>query len=112
MLSSRAKVSWVFPKEGAIEIAWGTAIAKGCKNREWAETYLNMLIDPQYQPFFAKKFNYGGSNPKSVALLPPELQERVSFSDDERKRMIRLDHQHMADVTAEWTERWNRIIAG
>ena len=74
-----AKVSWVFPKEGAIEIAWGTAIAKGCKNREWAETYLNMLIDPQYQPFFAKKFNYGGSNPKSLTSIGIACSSRASW---------------------------------
>jgi len=107
-----APVQWVFPKEGGIEIAWGTGIAKGTRHLEWAERYVNAQLDPQNQTAFAHTFNYGGSNPKSLPLLPPELQERVRFTDEQRSRMIRLDHGFMADVKAEWTERWNRVIAG
>lgn len=107
-----APVEWVFPKEGGIEIAWGTGIAKGTKNLEWAERYLNVQCDPMHQTAFAHTFNYGGSNPKSLAHLPPNLQERVRFSDEEIKRMVRLDHGFMADVKAEWIDRWNRVIAG
>jgi spermidine/putrescine-binding protein len=107
-----APVEWAFPKEGAIEIAWGTGIAKNTKNLEWAERYLNVQCDAQHQTAFAHTFNYGGSNPKSVALLPPNLQERVRFSDDELQRMVRLDHDFMSDVRAEWTDRWSRIISG
>lgn len=103
---------WVFPKEGAIAISWGTGIAKNTKNKEWAESYLNLTLDPKGQPFFTKAFNYPGTNKNSLAELPPELQARVRYTDDELKRLVELDHGFMAERRAEWTDRWNRIVSG
>lgn len=107
-----APVEWVFPKEGAILYSAGTAIAKNTKNKELAEQYLNLTLDPQVETLYSKNFNYPGTNRNMVALLPPELQERVKISDEELKRVIELDHAFMADRRADWTDRWNRVIAG
>jgi putative spermidine/putrescine transport system substrate-binding protein len=107
-----APVEWVFPKEGAILYSSGTAMAKNTKNKELAEQYLNLTLDPQVETLYAKNFNYPGTNRKMIALLPPGLQERVKIGDEEFKRVIELDHAFMADRRAEWTDRWNRIIAG
>ncbi|HZS84105.1 MAG TPA: extracellular solute-binding protein [Stellaceae bacterium] len=105
-------VKWVYPKEGAIAISWGTSIAKNTKHKELAETYLNLTLDPQGQTFFTKAFNYPGSNRKELALLSPELQERAKFSPDELAHLVELDHEFMSNERAAWTERWNRIVAG
>jgi hypothetical protein len=40
------------------------------------------------------------------------LQARVKISDDELNRIIELDHDFMGDRRAEWTDRWNRVVAG
>jgi putative spermidine/putrescine transport system substrate-binding protein len=105
-------VEWVYPKEGAIAISWGTGIAKGTKHKELAESYLNATLDPGGQANFAKAFNYPGSNRKTVPSLPPELQERVKMSDEQLAGLVELDHEFMANERAAWTERWNRIVAG
>ncbi len=105
-------VEWVFPKEGAILYSSGTGIAKNTKNLELAETYLNLTLDPQVETLYAEKFNYPGTNRKMVGLLPPDLQAKVRISDDELKRVMELDHAWMADRRAEWTDRWNRVVAG
>lgn len=107
-----APVAWVYPKEGAISITWGTGIAKNTKNLEWAERYLNLTLDPEAQTHFTQAFNYPGSNRKMIDLLPPELQQRARFSPEELKRLVQLDHGFMSDRRAEWTERWNRVVAG
>jgi len=107
-----APVEWVFPKEGAILYSSGTAIAKNTKNKDLAEQYLNLTLDPEVETLYSKNFNYPGTNRKMVALLPPDLQERVRISDEELRRVIELDHAFMADRRAEWTDRWNRVIAG
>lgn len=107
-----APVKWVYPKEGAISISWGTGIAKNTKNLEYAEQYLNLTLDPEAQTHFTQAFNYPGSNRKMIDLLPPNLQERARFSDEELKRLVQLDHDFMSDQRAEWTERWNRVVAG
>jgi putative spermidine/putrescine transport system substrate-binding protein len=105
-------VEWVYPKEGAILYASGTGIAKNTKNKELAETYLNLTLDPQVETLYAEKFNYPGTNRKMVGLLTPELQARVKISDDELNRIIELDHGWMGDRRADWTDRWNRVVAG
>ncbi len=107
-----APVEWVYPREGAILYSSGTGIAKNTKNKELAEQYLNLTLDPQVETLYSQKFNYPGTNRKMVALLTPELQDRVRISDAELNRVIELDHGFMADRRAEWTERWNRVVAG
>ena len=107
-----APVKWVYPKEGAISITWGTGIAKNTKNPEWAERYLNLTLDAEAQTHFTQAFNYPGSNRKMTDLLPPELRQRAQFSPEELKRMVQLDHGFMSDRRAEWTDRWNRAVAG
>jgi spermidine/putrescine-binding protein len=107
-----APVSWVFPKEGAISITWGTGIAKNCRQLEHAERYLNLTLDAQAQTHFTEAFNYPGSNRKMTDLLPAELKERARFAPEELKRLVQLDHGFMSDRRAEWTERWNRAVSG
>jgi putative spermidine/putrescine transport system substrate-binding protein len=107
----KVPAEWVYPKEGAILYSAGTGIAKGTKNLEFAEAFLNLTLDPKMQGIYAEKFNYPGTNTKMEALLPPELQERVRSTPEEMARLIDLDHATMAEKRPEWTDRWNRIVA-
>ena len=102
---------WIYPKEGAILYSSGTGIAKGTKNLELAEQYLNLTLDPKVQTIYAEKFNYPGSNQNSEAMLPTALQERVRSTPQEMSRLVELDHATMAAKRAEWTDRWNRVVA-
>jgi spermidine/putrescine-binding protein len=107
-----APVEWVYPKEGGIAYTSGTCIAKGTKNLEAAEQYLNVTMDPDVQPFAAKIYNYGGTNKDTLSRLPAELQERVKFPQEQLDRLVKLDLGTMADRRAAWVERWNRAVAG
>ena len=107
-----APVEWVYPKEGGIAYTSGTCIVKGTKNLEAAEQYINTTMDPDVQPFAAKIYNYGGTNKDTLSRLPPELQERVKFPQDQLDRLIKLDLGMMTDRRAAWVERWNRAVAG
>jgi putative spermidine/putrescine transport system substrate-binding protein len=108
----KVPVEWVYPKEGAILYSSGTGIAKGTKHLEFAERFLNLTLDPKLQTIYAAKFNYPGTNKNMEALLPPQLQERVRSTPEEMNRLIELDHAVMAEKRPEWTDRWNRIVAG
>ena len=105
-------VEWVFPSEGAITYASGTAIAKNTKNLDAALTYLNYTLDPKLQTTHTETANYPGSNSKMIEYLPPELQERVRFTEEELANLVTFDQEFMGNVRAEWTDRWNRIVAG
>ena len=107
-----APVEWVYPKEGGIAYTSGTCIAKDTKNLEAAEQYINVTMDPNVQTFAAKIYNYGGTNKETLSKLPPELQERVKFPQDQLDRLIKLDLGMMTDRRAEWVERWNRAVSG
>lgn len=112
VLQQGGKVEWVFPEEGAISYLSGTGIAKNTKNKALAEQYINMTIDPSIQGWVAKVFNYGGTHPDTLATLPVELQERVQFSEAETARIMDLDHEFISAHRGEWTDRWNRVVAG
>jgi len=107
-----APVEWVYPKEGGIAYTSGTCIVKGTKNLEAAEQYINATMDPDVQPFAAKIYNYGGTNKETLSHLPPELQKRVEFPQDQLDHLIKLDLGMMTDRRAAWVERWNRAVAG
>ncbi|HUI18822.1 MAG TPA: extracellular solute-binding protein [Alphaproteobacteria bacterium] len=106
--SMGAHVKWVYPKEGAISYSWGTGIAMGTKNQEWAEIYLDQTLDPANQAFFSRTFDYAGTNSNSLGQLTPELQARVRFTTAELNRLVELDHAFIAQHRKEWTERWNK----
>ncbi|WP_430259881.1 ABC transporter substrate-binding protein [Neorhizobium sp. IRS_2294] len=112
VLKQGGKAEWVFPQEGAISYLSGTGIAKGTKNKVLAEQYVNATIDPSTQGWVAEVFNYGGTHPDTLKTLPVELQQRVQFPDEEIARIIDLDHQFISSNRGEWTDRWNRVVAG
>jgi spermidine/putrescine-binding protein len=112
VLEKGGDVQWVFPAEGAISYVAGTGIAKGTKNKALAEQYINMTLDPAHQTWVAKVFNYAGSNPGMLKLLPPDLQKRVQFTQAEESRIIDLDQDFISRHRADWTDQWNRVIAG
>ncbi len=107
-----APVEWVYPSEGGIPYVSGTCIAKNTKNLELAEQYLDVTMDPDVQPAFTKLYNYPGTNKDMLARLSPELQERARFTDAQLAKIINLDLEFMSDRRGDWSQRWNRIIAG
>jgi spermidine/putrescine-binding protein len=108
----KTPVEWAYPKEGGIPYISGTSIAKNTKNLEAAESYLDATMDPDVQPFVTKVFNYPGTNKDMLSRLTPELKERAQFTQEQLDRLVTLDHEFMSDKRAEWTQRWNRVIAG
>lgn len=104
-------VEWVYPREGGILYAWYTGIAKNTKNLELAEQYVNLTLDPQLQTVITRKFNYPGTNPKMLGFLTPDLRERAELTPDQLARLIPLDQEFMSERRAEWTQKWNEIVA-
>ena len=57
-------------------------------------------------------FEVGADDYVTKPFSVNELQARVRISDDELNRVVELDHGFMADRRADWTDRWNRVVAG
>ena len=109
---SKAPVAWVAPEEGAIEVSWGAGIAKGCRYREAAEDYLNVLLSPACQVPMAEAFNYPGTSPQTAEQLSPELRKRVEADPAVMAHLRKLDQTFMNERRPAWTDRWNRIVSG
>ena len=103
-----APVEWVYPKEGGIPYTSGTCIAKGTKNLEAAEEYINATMDPGCRPSPPRSTTTAVPTRTPFPHLSPELQERVRFPQDQLDRLIKLDSAWMTDRRAAWVERWNR----
>lgn len=104
-------IKWVFPKEGAISISWGTGIAKNTPNKDYAEELLNYTLAPEGQITLTKLFNYPGTNKKSLALLDPKRRAQIQLTDAQRNSLVQLDHKFMNAHRTEMVDRWNRIVA-
>jgi spermidine/putrescine-binding protein len=105
-------IDWAYPKEGGIPYVSGTGIAKGTKNLALAEEYLDVSMDPDVQPAFMKAYNYPGTHQGMLSRLTPELQARAEFTKEQLDRLVVLDHDFMSEKRGEWTQRWNRVVAG
>jgi putative spermidine/putrescine transport system substrate-binding protein len=104
-------VKWVFPSEGAISISWGTGIAKNTPNRELAERYLDMTLDPNGQIAFVKAFNYPGTNRNTASLMSPAERAATGLTDEERAHLVNLDQDYMSEQRLAWMSRWKSIVA-
>jgi ABC-type Fe3+ transport system substrate-binding protein len=104
-------LKWIFPSEGAISISWGTGIARNTPNREFAERFLDMTLDPKGQVAFVQAFNYPGTNRNTEALVAPAQRGTIGLTDEERARLVNLDQGYMSEQRISWMNRWKSVVA-
>lgn len=95
-----------YPKEGGIGITFGASMPKRARNKDNAYFYLNALLDPVGMANLVQASFYTPAN--KTAPLPAEFKEKISFTDDEQKRLHFQDHEFMAKVSSPWLEWWNK----
>lgn len=105
---SGAPVAWTIPKEGAI-VAEGTlSIAKGTKNLDAAQRYVNFAISPQGQAAMTRNNFVSPVNEKAV--LDEKTAKLVPNGADAVKAARRPDWKAVNEHRGRWLERWNREI--
>ncbi|MFC4298247.1 MAG: extracellular solute-binding protein [Castellaniella sp.] len=89
----------VFPEEGSVTTTFMVAATRNSKSLDCAYAYLNAALEPAAQRGFAESFGYAPT--VRNADLPAELAANVSFTDEERKRFMKLDyHKVIAEKQA------------
>ena len=96
-------VDYVFPKEGAIGSAECVALVAGTQNREIAQVFLNLMIDPAIQQVFAVKTFQGPTN--KTVQLPADVAAKMSYGDDKLKQIRFFDPVVSFENRPAWTER-------
>jgi putative spermidine/putrescine transport system substrate-binding protein len=96
-------IDYVFPKEGAIGSPECAALVAGSKNREIAQVFLNLLIDPKVQETFAVKTIQGPTN--KTVKVGPEIAGKMSYGEAKLKQVRFFDPVIAFENRPAWTER-------
>jgi putative spermidine/putrescine transport system substrate-binding protein len=96
------------PKEGAVGTRGALSIAKGSKNRDLAEKYINMALTPECQKCMAENQFVGPGN-KNVKISP-EVARDLVYGREQIDSLYFPDSQYLSEHRAEWSERWNKEI--
>jgi putative spermidine/putrescine transport system substrate-binding protein len=99
-------VTNVVPTEGIIPVTYEAAVAKNAPNKEAALAFINAMLDSRAQSDFAKSMGYAPT--VSTAELPPDVAQRISFTPDEAKKMVKLDFDLLAKEYKGLRQWWDR----
>jgi putative spermidine/putrescine transport system substrate-binding protein len=104
------KVETVAPKEGIPMYVSGFVMQKNAPNKEAAYTWLDAMMAPSAQENFAVDMGY---NPTVTnAKVPDDLQKRIGFTDEEKKRLVDLDYGYMGKNDVAFQDWWNKSFKG
>ena len=96
------------PSEGIPLYVSGFAIAKNAVNKDTAYAYLDAMMEKGAQEAFAVDMGY---NPTvSNAVVAPDLQKRIGFTEEEQKRLKDLDYGFIAKNDAAMKEWWDKVF--
>jgi len=99
-------IAFATPREGAPAVFLTACIAKNTRNADMAGGIIDRLLSPESQIAVAREVVWGPSN--SAVQLPPDIAATVARPD----QLAVLDRDTINAKRSEWTERWNREIAG
>lgn len=106
MIDNGAPLGWVIPEESAYIIDSTIGIAKGTKNLEAAEKYIDFVLSSEAQEANARHTYLGPVN--SEVELPPEVAEKLPVAMLDRLKTA--DWDYVTTVRPDWTRRWTREI--
>ena len=100
------KVETVAPKEGVPMYVSGFVMPKNAPDKPGAYVWLDAMMAPSAQENFAIDMGY---NPTVTnAKVAPDLQKRIGFSDEEKKRLVDLDYGYMGKNDVAFQDWWNK----
>ena len=103
-------VQTVAPKEGVPMYVSGFAMPKNAPNKAGAYAWLDAMLAASAQEGFAVDMGY---NPTVTdAKVPEDVQKRIGFTDEEKKRLIDLDYGYMAKNDSAFQDWWNKSFKG
>jgi putative spermidine/putrescine transport system substrate-binding protein len=91
---------------GLPESQWGLPEPKNSRNQKGAWQYANALLEPEGQLHFARAMGYAPT--VRNAPLPPDLQARVGFTDEELKRIHKYDLKVLYETKNACLDFWNK----
>jgi len=98
------------PKEGVPFYISGFCIPKNAPNKAGGYAYMDAMLEKSAQEAFAVDMGY---NPTVTnAVVAPDLQKRIGFTEEEQKRLVDLDYGYIAKNDAAMKEWWDKVFKG
>lgn len=92
------------PQEGTFSSGFYYCIPSNAPDAAAAHDYLNALLDPRGQEYFAENFFYAPT--VTNVELDPEIEEAVGITNEESERIWRPDLGEISDQTPEYRQIW------
>lgn len=77
-------------QDGALNMDYWV-IPKTCRDKEAVHQFMNFVLDAKQEVIFTKQMKYGPVNPKTVALLPEDMQKLMATHPDNLKKQFWLN---------------------
>jgi putative spermidine/putrescine transport system substrate-binding protein len=100
-------VDFVYPKEGALALLASACPVAKPNASPLAQTFVKMLIEPQFQEIFAKEYGYGPVNRRAHV---PQEAARMAPIGQRAEELIVVDWDTINQKRTEWDKRWNREV--
>ena len=108
MIDAGAPVAWTIPEESAYIIDSTIGIAKGSRNLEAAEKYIDFVLSVEAQAANARYTYLGPVN--SEVVLDPEVAAKLPVGPGVLESLKTTDWDYVTTVRPDWTHRWSREI--
>lgn len=95
---------------GALRIAAGWVVPKGCPNRENAMKFIEYASQAEQQYEFSKRIPYGSTNSGATQLMDEELKEKLGQTDEQLKTELYIDNEYWAENLTEVEEKFNEWL--
>lgn len=102
------KVESSVPSEGGLKFVLGWSIPKNAPNEEGAYAFMDAMLEKTAQEGFATNLGY----PPTVTdvNIPPELNERIGFSEAQLKDLVDLDYAYLSENDVALREWWDKNV--
>lgn len=99
---------WVDPKEGSYAVVNTINIAKGSKNKELAEKFINWILSEEVQK--ANALDKVDSPANKNVVLTEEEAEGLTYGADVINNLKLPDWKYINSVYNDWINRWNKEV--
>jgi putative spermidine/putrescine transport system substrate-binding protein len=96
------------PREGVPYYVSGFCIPKNAPNKAGGYAYMNAMLEKQAQEAFAVDMGYNAT--VTNAVVAPDLNRRIGFSEEERGRLVDLDYEYLAKNDAALKDWWDKVF--
>ncbi len=100
---------WVDPEEGAYAIVNTINVAKGTKNKELAEKFIDWVLSEEVQK--ANAIDKVDSPANKNVVLTEEQAQGLTYGADVINKLILPDWKYINENIKAWTEKWNKEIS-